>query len=89
MAKDKGKVFNTKSELLAVLQELKTESEGKGRDEYAQGIGQLIQDLNNNKRDVSEVAVKGRVKIRKFNGDKDPQDDVAVPVEVQDFITDL
>lgn len=86
MAKDKGKVFQTKGELISVLQQLQSQEAGKGRAEFAQGIGQLIQDLNDNKRDVSEVAIKGRVTLKKFNGQKLPD---SVPVEVQEFITDL
>lgn len=84
--KDKGKVFQTKGELISVLQQLQSQEAGKGRAEFAQGIGQLIQDLNDNKRDVSEVAIKGRVTLKKFNGQKLPD---SVPVEVQEFITDL
>jgi len=86
MAKDKGKQFQTKGELIAVLNQLKSEAEGRDRAEFAQGLGQLIQDLNDNKRDVSEVAIKGRIKIKKFNGPKLPD---SVPVEVQEFITDV
>ena len=86
MAKDKGKKFETKGELLAVLNQLKSESEGKGRAEFAQGIGALIQDLNSGKRDHTEVAIKGRIKIKKFNGQKE---DDSVPVEIQEFITDV
>jgi hypothetical protein len=85
MAKDKGKVFETKAELLQVLAQLQSEAQGKGRDEYAQGIASLIQDLNDNKRDVADVSIKGRITLKKFNGPKLPD---SVPVEVQEFITD-
>lgn len=86
MANDKGKVFETKGELVSILTQLQAQEAGKGRAEFAQGIGQLIQDLNNNKRDVSEVAIKGRVTLKKYNGPKLPE---SVPVEVQEFITDF
>lgn len=84
--KYKGKKFATKGELIAVLNQLKGEAEGKDRAEFAQGIGQLIQDLNDGKRDHTEVSVKGRITLRKFNGNKNPGD---TPVEVQEFITDI
>jgi hypothetical protein len=86
MAKDKGKSFQTKGELISVLNQLKSESEGKGRAEFAQGIGQLIQDLNDGKRDHTEVSIKGRIRLKKYNGVRLPE---SVPVEVQEFITDV
>jgi len=86
MAKDKGKQFGTKGELLSVLAQLQSESEGKGRAEFAQGIAALIQDLNDGKRDHTEVSIKGRIRLKKFNGPRLPE---SVPVEVQEFITDV
>ena len=84
--KNKGKKFETKGELIAVLNQLKSEAEGKDKAAYAQNLGQLIQDLNDNKRDVSEVSIKGRLTLKKFNGVRLPE---SVPVEIQEFITDV
>ncbi len=84
--KDKGKTFESKGALISVLAQLKTESEGKGRAEFAQGLGKLIQDLNENKRDFTEVSIKGRITLKKFNGVRLPE---SVPVEIQEFITDV
>jgi hypothetical protein len=75
-----------KPELMAILQQLKDEHTGKGRSEMAQGIGQLISDLVSGKRDAAEVSIKGRIKLQKFAGVKNPGD---IPVEVQEFITDI
>jgi hypothetical protein len=75
-----------KTELLAVLNQLKDESTGKGHTKKATNLGQLISDLNAGKRDASEVSIKGRVKLAKFNGPRLPE---SVPVEIQEFITDV
>lgn len=84
--KNRGKKFETKGELISVLAQLKTESEGKGRASFAAGIQQLIQDLNDNKRDVTDVSIKGRITLKKFNGPRLPN---SVPAEIQEFITDI
>lgn len=75
-----------KTELISLLNQLKDEHTGKGRNNKATNIGKLISDLVSGKRDASEVNIKGRVKIAKFDGVRLPD---SVPVEVQEFITDV
>lgn len=77
---------NQKEELKQVLEVLAMESEKKNNKETAQGLKDLIAELDDGKRDATEVSVKGRVMIKKFQGQKKED---SSPVEVQEFITNI
>ena len=74
-----------KAELLQLLNDIATSSEGKGNTGRGEAIRALIQDLNSGKIDAAQVKLKGRVRVQKFAGQRQPEDE---PVEVQEFITE-
>lgn len=80
----KGKT-HPRAELLALLDQIATDAEGKGNSGRGSAIRELVKDLNSGKRDAAQVKLKGRVRVQKFAGVKNEGD---TPVEIQELLTE-